>query len=301
MSRKLFPGRDFQVIHASRLHSTPFAWDFKQKCPSATLQLDLDETESRTRSRIVRAMEASGKGRECWRLSADVRCCQEMEKTWLPRFSRIFVSSEREAAFLRREYLCPEPCLIPNIVQQREAPLPLNPPGTVPTLLFVGSFGYFPNRDGMTFFLEDVWPRLLRLVSGEIQLLIVGRGITEEFHSWLGGHSGIRVIGEVADLSPWYLKADLVIAPLRAGGGTRVKILEAFAFGRPVVATAMGADGLAVRHEEHLLLADTPLEMAESCLRILEDKNLASRLTRQARNLVREKYSFPALKKALLP
>jgi len=298
--KRMFAGRSYQVIHASRFASVPFAWALHQVRPAGMLQLDLDESEFRTRLRISRLMDLSGNSRESRRSAVGAQRCGDMEKIWLPRFQRIFVSSEIEAAKLREEKLGVDIRVVPNIIEVPEPFPPAKDRGAVFTLLFVGSFGYYPNCDAVRFFLAQVWPLIRRQASVEVSLVIVGKGMTEDFRASIRSHPGVRIVGEVPDLAPWYGDADAVIAPLRAGGGTRIKILEAFAHNRPVVATTIGAEGLAVRHEEHLLIADSGEAMSRSCLRLLEDETLGSELARNARQMVLDRYSFSVLRQRLL-
>jgi polysaccharide biosynthesis protein PslH len=107
--------------------------------------------------------------------------------------------------------------------------------------------------------------------------------------------NGVEVTGTVADLSPLYERAGVVVVPLRYGGGTRIKILEALAYGRPVVTTAAGAAGLAVTHEQHVLVADDPAAMAAAVARLGSDPALVSRLAVNGRRLVEERHSWPGL------
>ena len=108
-------------------------------------------------------------------------------------------------------------------------------------VVFVGAMGYPPNRDAVEWWAREVWPLL---PPGAPPLSVVGRG-AENALAHLAGHPGVRVVGEVADVGPVLERAALVAVPLRHGGGTRLKVLEAFAAGRPVVSTAKGVEGLA--------------------------------------------------------
>jgi glycosyltransferase involved in cell wall biosynthesis len=105
----------------------------------------------------------------------------------------------------------------------------------------------------------------------------------------------VRLIGAVSDVRPWMEKTHAVIAPLRAGGGTRIKILEAFSFQRPVVSTSIGIEGIDARDGEHLLIADTPKRFAEQCLRLMNDAALRERLAANAMVLTEDQYSMDAL------
>jgi glycosyltransferase involved in cell wall biosynthesis len=102
----------------------------------------------------------------------------------------------------------------------------------------------------------------------------------------------VHVTGRVDAVRPWLATANVAVVPLHAGGGTRLKILEAFAAGTPVVSTTLGAEGLAVRHGEQLLLADTPTEFAAAVTRVLSNDALAARLAASGAALARANYDW---------
>ena len=105
--------------------------------------------------------------------------------------------------------------------------------------------------------------------------------------------------GAVADLHPWYAQADAIVAPIRAGGGTRIKILEAFSYQRPVAATSIAMEGIEARAEEHFVLGDTPAAFAQQCVRLILDGELRDRLARNALALLQPSYTIQSLTKAL--
>jgi glycosyltransferase involved in cell wall biosynthesis len=109
----------------------------------------------------------------------------------------------------------------------------------------------------------------------------------------------VRVIGAVPDLTPWYRDADAVVVPLRAGGGTRIKVLEAFSFRRPVVSTSLGVEGIDVVPDEHVLLGDSPDELAMQCQRLMDDRHLGEMLVERAYALLVSAYSKDAQARAL--
>ena len=101
----------------------------------------------------------------------------------------------------------------------------------------------------------------------------------------------MRVHADVACAAPFYEQADAAVVPLRAGGGTRIKLLEAFAHGVPVVSTSVGAEGLDVEAGRHLLIADDPAGLADACRRLMEEPGLADRLRAEALRLVAARYA----------
>lgn len=110
---------------------------------------------------------------------------------------------------------------------------------------------------------------------------------------------GVQLIGAVADLAPEYAVAGMLVVPLRAGSGTRIKILEAFQHRTPVVSSTKGAEGLAVTDGVHLLMADTPEECAAACLRLSTDASLCRRLTENAHEWVARHHSVDTVRRIL--
>ena len=152
-------------------------------------------------------------------------------------------------------------------------------------LIFTGSFRYFANYDGMTWFLQEVYP-LLRNVEPDVQLIITG----DHANLPLPQAENVTLTGFVEDIRPLIASSWVSLSPLRLGGGTRLKILEAMALRTPVVATSKGAEGLGARHGEHLLVADTPQEYAAALGQLLRDAALRQRLADNAYRFVAQNY-----------
>jgi glycosyltransferase involved in cell wall biosynthesis len=163
-----------------------------------------------------------------------------------------------------------------------------------PVLLTVGLLTYEPNRDGVRFFAQQVLP-LVRQQRPEAVFRVVGRYDIETNVAAFRGLPGVSVAGEIPDLTPELENADVVVVPVRFGGGTRIKILEAFAHGIPVVSTTVGAEGLDVEDGRHLLLADRAEDLARGCLRVLDDTALRALLVAEGAALWEAKYRTSAM------
>jgi polysaccharide biosynthesis protein PslH len=151
----------------------------------------------------------------------------------------------------------------------------------VPTIVFVGSMDWLANVDAVLHFAKDSWP-LIRQKLPNARFLIVGREPPASVRNLAGKDDGIEVTGTVPDIRPYMRNAHGMVVPLRIGGGTRLKILEAMAAGLPVVSTQVGAEGLPVKHGHHLLLADDPENLANSLLQIMKCHELANQLSSAA-------------------
>jgi glycosyltransferase involved in cell wall biosynthesis len=173
------------------------------------------------------------------------------------------------------------------------------PPGgdVGPVLLMVGLLTYEPNRDAVAFFARQVLP-LIRARIPDARLRVVGRYGAEGIQR-LRGLPGVEFAGEVPDVGPELAAARVSVVPIRFGGGTRIKILEAFAHGVPVVSTTVGCEGLDVIDGRHLLVADRPAELAVACCRLLTDEDVRKRISAEARALWEQRYRWTAVTPAV--
>jgi glycosyltransferase involved in cell wall biosynthesis len=170
-----------------------------------------------------------------------------------------------------------------------EAIKPL-PPRPGKEILFVGSLQYLPNVDGVQFLVNEVMPEILKRCPDAV-LHVVGQR-PDERTTRLHHPPSIHIVGEVENLEPHYRTCQVCIVPLRSGGGTRLKILEAMAYGRPVVSTAIGAEGIDVQHGENILIADTPAELADAIATLLNAPDKALRIAQEGRRLVESRYAW---------
>lgn len=163
---------------------------------------------------------------------------------------------------------------------------------------FIGSLDFRPNQDAVVWILDELWPRVIERVPNA-KLSIAGSSPPE----WLTSRArerGVELLANVADAEEFMRQLAVVIAPLRAGGGMRIKVLEAMALGKPVVATSVGAGGIDVQPDRDILIADHPEAFADHVARLLRDPETAARIGGAARVNVRERYDSDALAAGLL-
>ncbi len=298
-----FQSKRFDVIHYFRLATLPFGaayqaghWGHAQR-----RHLDLDDVESVARRRLADLFRRNGRVAEAAFEEREAARCQILEDRVLREFDRVYVCST-----LDRERLLPqskaEVRVLHNAVElpavQPTRPS-LDPADEPPfNFLFVGTLGYFPNEDAVLYFCREILPLLRRSALRAFRLQVLGTGPTPAL---LAGtrQPEAEVVGPVADLAPWYAQAGAAIIPLRAGGGTRIKALEAFAHRTPVVTTSAGIEGIDAVDGEHLLIADSPAEFAAACLRLMTDPALAARLAANAFDLVSQHYTIERMAAAL--
>jgi polysaccharide biosynthesis protein PslH len=182
--------------------------------------------------------------------------------------------------------------VVPNAVDvEHFKPSPQLPPPDGSTVMFFGAINYFPNVDGLLYLLREVWP-LLERSHPTARLKIVGQHPTPEILAFQGPR--VEVTGKVEDLRPHLSSAAVTVVPLRVGGGTRFKILEAMSMGRPVVSTSLGAEGISAQPGTDILLADDAQGFAAAVGRVLDDALLGRQLGARGRALVERQYSWEA-------
>jgi glycosyltransferase involved in cell wall biosynthesis len=164
-------------------------------------------------------------------------------------------------------------------------------------VLFVGYFGWLQNRDALSYLLDVLWPKI-HDVYPDATLRVVGRKLPDYLQKKLL-ETGGSYIPSVEQIVPQYHNADILLAPIRVGGGTRYKILEAMATGLPVVTTTIGAAGLAVSHKRDLMIGDTPEELCRAVTDVCTIPSLKNTITNNARKIIEKNYSWDRLAKKL--
>jgi sugar transferase (PEP-CTERM/EpsH1 system associated) len=157
-------------------------------------------------------------------------------------------------------------------------------------LIFTGSMDWYPNEDAMLHFMEAILPRIRREVP-EVSLTVAGRNPSERLRA-VAARAGVHVTGVVDDVRPYVAEAAVYVVPLRVGGGTRLKIFEALAMGKAVVATPVGAEGLPLVPDEHYLLANGPTEFTRAVVSLLRDPSRRRALGKAGRRLVEDRFSW---------
>lgn len=284
----LGPAR-YDVVHVERLYLAPLAqrWLLPDPASRPRLMIDCDDDDAATYQRVAAIERRSQRPRAAAWAETEAAAFAKMARQVLPRFDRAFVASSKDIASMSQH--APSVALVPNVAPRGVTAVPRNPRRRDRTILFTGTMGYLPNDEAVRWLVSRIWPRLCKAVRGPLRLLIVGRDPAADLVRLARGQ-GVRVIGAVPDLAPYYRAADLAVIPLRAGGGTRIKLLEAAAYGVPIVSTTIGAEGTTFRHRHDLLLADTENGFVRACAEMLTDDKRAADLSRRARARVRRDY-----------
>ncbi len=230
------------------------------------------------------------------RASIHARMMRRWQPDFAARFSFCVTMSEADRQLLLAANSSLRVEVSPNGVDtDHYRPLPDESSST--EILFVGNMGYQPNSDAAVYFCNQVLP-LVRNEVANAKLWIVGISPGASVKQLEG--DGVFVTGSVPDVVPYYKSSKVCVVPLRAGSGTRLKILEAMALGRAVVSTSIGCEGLGVVDEEHILIADDAKRFAEQVVRLLTDSELRTRMAAKAREFVVASYDWDIIARQLL-
>jgi glycosyltransferase involved in cell wall biosynthesis len=221
---------------------------------------------------------------------------ERFEQTVSKQFPSCVAVSREDAAILKRDLGFGDVNVVENGVDidyfSRNAFTPRR--RDFPTVVFSGAMDWRPNVDASVYFIREVLP-LLRQVEKDVRFVVAGRNPAPSIRSSAAGIHGIEITGTVEDIRPYLVCADVVVVPLRIGGGSRLKILEAMSVEMPVVSTTIGAEGLEVTDRVDISIADTPRQMADSILRLIRNPEDGRKLGRNGRTLAEKKYSWPTL------
>ncbi len=244
-----------------------------------------------------RNRRAGARGLTAARLAAEERRFQRLVHRHAPRYSHGWAMSDPE----RDEIAAMLPGLpvdvVPNGVDGAHfGDLPIAG-GEPDTLLFTGTMSYPPNAEAVSWFVREVLP-LVCARRPDVRLSVVGRGAPPAV-ARLAEDPAIEVLGWVDDLRPRLSGTAVSIAPIRSGSGTNLKVVEALAAGRPLVATPLAAAGIDVRPGTDLLVAGDPDEFARAVVRLLEDRELAERLAASGRERVLARYDWSAMARVM--
>ncbi len=199
------------------------------------------------------------------------------ERQSIQRASRTFVCSQRDQAGLSQGGL-EGVVTVPNAVAIPSSPAPLC---AEPTLMLLGGYYYYPNLNAANYLIEQIWPRV-RQARPEARLLIAGTH-PENIRTYAKPPAGVEFTGFVENLDDLYRQSRVVCCPIQSGGGTRVKMIEAVAYGKPIVATPIGAEGLGLTDGQEYLQRNSAKSFAAACIQLLDDDSLCYRLGTAAR------------------
>lgn len=288
----LAAAQHFDLVYVLRLYLAGTALPFLAQENTTRLILDIDEDDAAVTRQLACLFEQHGEHQAAHNSRAQAAVQERFATAALTLFDQVACASEVEAAALNMRGI---PALaLPNAVTVRQQ---AHAAAGAPRVLFLGNLNYQPNRDAALRLVNKILPAVRRKIP-DARLLLAGSGgesLREACCSDHNSNNGVDWLGYVENVDTLYDRATVIVAPLRAGGGSRLKILEAFERGRPVVATHKAVEGLAVTDGRHALLAESDGDLADAVIRLAGDAALASSMTSAARQLVIDLYSIEAL------
>ncbi|MCK4815196.1 glycosyltransferase, partial [bacterium] len=256
-------------------------WWFRWRDPVRTI-LDIDDVEYLGAKEAIDAQKSSfRKLLKAWRY----RNLRSATLATLDNVGAALVCSPDDARSIAHQKVH----VIPNVFPDRGQLSGTIAKGDSKTILFVGALVYKPNREGVQYFIQKVLP-LIRAQNPQVRLQVVGKTSGNQSFSWIN-QPGVEFLGTVDELDPIISNATIEICPILQGLGTRIKILEALSFGKPVVYTTKGAYGIGLGQEAGIFRADSPSEMASVCLKLINDPTFCRSIGEQARREVVRNYS----------
>lgn len=206
------------------------------------------------------------------------------EQRCIRHSTRTFICSELDRKYLTQYWRLPGVVQIPNAVAVPEA----QPLTSEPTLMLLGGYYYHANLNAANFLIEKVWSYIYQQ-RPDARLIIAGKE-PHHIRSYSSKPAGVEFTGFVDDLDALYRRSRVVCCPIFSGGGTRVKMIEAAAYGKPIVSTHIGAEGLEMTDGKEFLLRNRPREFAQACLQLLSDDQLSKNLGSAARKAAIQTY-----------
>ncbi|HYQ41151.1 MAG TPA: glycosyltransferase family 4 protein [Polyangiaceae bacterium] len=283
--------QSYDVVQVEFANMASYRFTRQQKKPLLVLDEHNIEYDLQRRT----AGSADGASRKLYN-SLNWRKLGWEEKAAWRRFDGVLLTSQRDAGLLSGVSPTTTTAVIPNGVNVEQFQ-PSSFDTAPDQLLFFGANNYFPNHDALLYFIDEILPKVVA-ARPNVKLSIVGPGAQPALLARQSRH--VEVVGFVDDVMPHLERASAVVVPLRIGGGTRLKIVEAMAKSKAIVSTRIGAEGLDVSHEHDVLLADSPDDFAQQILRVLADPKLAQKLGQNARTLAEERYAWTAVVRQLV-
>jgi sugar transferase (PEP-CTERM/EpsH1 system associated) len=280
----------FDVIHADTIALSQFVPGGRRMAAVLTHH----NVESMLMERRAQVESGALARRFLQRETAKLRVC---EAALSPRFDVNIVVSEPDGDALARIAPGIRTAVVPNGVDVDYFTPEFEK--QTPALVYTGGMNMFANRDAVMYFLTEVWPQVVAKVP-DVKFYAVGQTPPAELQALAARDRRIVVTGYVDDVRPYVAESAVYVVPLRVGGGTRLKVLDAMAMGKALVSTSIGCEGIALRPDEHLVVADTADRFAEATVALLGDRARRLALGRAARQLVEDRYSWPIIGRRLL-
>lgn len=282
--------RDYDLIHAETFYMMSHLPDLK--IPSILVEQTIEylgyENYAKKAPWFLRPI-----------LNVDVNKIRSWEKHYWQEADQLIVMSAEDKKFIAQELgQSDKIAVVANGVDNHWFDQIPRQKTAIPTILSVGTFKWLPNREAVEFLVEKIWP-LVKKNLKKVQLKIVGNAPSQKVLNYGQKDSNIQVAGQVDDIRYAFKNADLLLAPVFSGKGTRYKILEAMACSTPVVASKIAVEGLNVENGKHVLISNDAAELANLTIKVLSDKQLWQKLSHNGKQFVQDHYDWQLISQKL--
>jgi len=279
----------FDAVHADQLWMAQYAQEAKNYRPDLRLILDQHNAVFLIPKRLANGESNIAKQ---WFFNLESSRLRRYETAVCNQFDRVVWVTDED-----RQVVAPKPT---GSKQSTVIPICVAPTsnGTVPIMdgtsriTFLGGLHWPPNTQGILWFFKEIYPLVKSRIPDAV-LTVIGKNPPPELMG-----DGVQVTGYVPDLEPYLKESSVFIVPLLAGGGMRVKILDAWNWGIPIVSTTIGAEGIAAVDQENILIADTPQAFAQATIRLLQERDLANKLVKNGRHTLKTQYDWQTVYRA---
>lgn len=280
----------YDLIHCDTISLAPYVEDIND----CLLSLDHHNVESHM---LIRRSELNRNPIKRFYFKQEGKRVEKFEKKFCPQFNTNLTCSELDS--IRFKEFCPNASFteIPNGVDIT-AFVPATTQPKPASLIFIGTLDWYPNTRAVRYIANEIWPKLKDIIPN-IEVNIIGAGAPSDLLKFSESEQNFNVLGFVDNLKPYLDSATAYVCPIDDGGGTKLKLLDAFASGKAVVAHQVACEGLRVKDGKQVLIANDPVTYCKQIKRLIEDAALRRELERNARQHAEDYFSFSSIGKQL--
>jgi polysaccharide biosynthesis protein PslH len=287
---RLLKEEDFDIIQLEGLYLAPYI-DAIRSCSGAKIVMRAHNIEHEIWERTV-SQQTGVRKIYLKHLSGRIR---RMELQYMNRYDAILPITERDGNRLK-ELGCLLPCHVVPMGINAGTLLPDHSHLEFPSLFHIGALDWMPNQEGLLWFFENVWGRILEKHPG-LKFYLAGRNAPPKFTSL--PYPNIEYLGEVENAYEFIRSKSVMIVPVLSGSGMRIKIIEGMVLGKAIVTTPIGTEGIATTHGKDIFIADNPQDFARHVCTLVENRALCLKIGENARNFVAEHYDNSAITSSL--
>jgi glycosyltransferase involved in cell wall biosynthesis len=282
------------IILCFRIQNASTALYLSRLLKPRELWLDIDEVDSKVKLSIAKRMKVEGYYLKAIKEYVESTFYSLQESRLISEFDTVFASTDEEQEHLKNYNFEINSKVFCNKlpVFKKNVETVAHPDQASFNFMFVGDSNYFPNLDAINFLLFEILPGLKNVATKPFQFTIVGGAIEEKQYHEIKNNDRVAFYQDVDDLNEIYTQADAVIVPLRVGGGSSLKFLEALRYKKPIVATPVGSRGFNVSNGVQALIGEDSDSIIEHCLKLMSDKELARNLAKKGHQWFLENHSF---------